>query len=215
MGEYCTCGALLPPDARFCHKCGKPQREEDIPVEAPVISGETESPAAPAPPPQAAKAKLGINFHNSIAVRVAFLAAGLITLLGAMPFPVVIAALWHIIMLVAGGFYAVYLYGRRTGESLSVGSGARMGWLTGIFAFVIMTVLFTVSLAMISANQGVRDLFRKMAENTAGSEMINNMLQSDAGLATFILLSLFVSFLTSTILPVLGGALGAKVLEKE
>ena len=23
--EYCTCGAQLPPDARFCHKCGKPQ----------------------------------------------------------------------------------------------------------------------------------------------------------------------------------------------
>ena len=23
--EFCTCGAQLPPDARFCHKCGKPQ----------------------------------------------------------------------------------------------------------------------------------------------------------------------------------------------
>ena len=26
----CTCGAALPEDARFCHKCGKPQYEEDI-----------------------------------------------------------------------------------------------------------------------------------------------------------------------------------------
>jgi hypothetical protein len=205
---------LLPPDARFCHKCGKPQREEDVPPAVPEpVEGAVAVAAAVAPPPPVKK--LSINFHNSIAVRVAFLAAGLVTLLGAMPLPVVIAALWHIIMLVAGGFYAVYLYGRRTGESLTVGSGARMGWITGVFAFVIMTVLFTVSLVMISANQGVRDLFRKMAENTPGAEMINTMLQSDAGLATFILLSLFVSFLTSTILPVLGGALGAKVLEKE
>ena len=28
MPEFCTCGAELPPDARFCHRCGKPQREE-------------------------------------------------------------------------------------------------------------------------------------------------------------------------------------------
>jgi len=27
MSEFCSCGAQLPPDALFCHKCGKPQRE--------------------------------------------------------------------------------------------------------------------------------------------------------------------------------------------
>ena len=27
MADFCTCGAELPPDALFCHKCGKPQRE--------------------------------------------------------------------------------------------------------------------------------------------------------------------------------------------
>src|ERR1700751_3927993 len=26
----CTCGAQLPDDARFCHRCGKPQFEDDI-----------------------------------------------------------------------------------------------------------------------------------------------------------------------------------------
>ena len=26
----CNCGATLPQDARFCHKCGKPQYESDI-----------------------------------------------------------------------------------------------------------------------------------------------------------------------------------------
>jgi hypothetical protein len=213
VAETCTCGALLPADARFCHKCGKPQREEDIPAAEPAPIAAVV--ADPAVPTATAPAKRGINFHNSIAVRVAFLAAGLVTLLGAVPLPMVIAALWHIVMLVAGGFYAVYLYGRRTGESLSVRSGARMGWITGVFAFVIMTVLFTVSLVTIYASEGVRDLFRKMAENSPGADMIDKMLQTDTGLAMFIMLSLFVSFLTSTILPVLGGALGAKVLEKE
>src|ERR1017187_9471093 len=27
MPEFCTCGAQLPPDSLFCHKCGKPQRD--------------------------------------------------------------------------------------------------------------------------------------------------------------------------------------------
>jgi len=27
MPDNCTCGAELPPDSLFCHKCGKPQRE--------------------------------------------------------------------------------------------------------------------------------------------------------------------------------------------
>jgi hypothetical protein len=33
----------------------------------------------------------------------------------------------------AAGFLAVYLYSRRTGQTLSIRSGARMGWITGIF----------------------------------------------------------------------------------
>ncbi len=27
MPDFCTCGAQLPLDALFCHKCGKPQRD--------------------------------------------------------------------------------------------------------------------------------------------------------------------------------------------
>ena len=39
MSEFCTCGAELPPDALFCHKCGKPQREISAHVEEePAVS---------------------------------------------------------------------------------------------------------------------------------------------------------------------------------
>jgi hypothetical protein len=51
-----------------------------------------------------------------------------------------IAAVWAIVTLLAGGFFSVFMYQRRTGFSLSVGSGARMGWITGIFCSVIMLV---------------------------------------------------------------------------
>jgi predicted amidophosphoribosyltransferase len=57
MPEFCTCGAELPPDARFCHRCGKPQREEiepetvaPIPPGTPaVVAAVTTSPEATAP----------------------------------------------------------------------------------------------------------------------------------------------------------------------
>ena len=48
MPETCTCGAQLPPDSLFCHKCGKPQREIAEPeVLTPVILAPVT--AAPAP----------------------------------------------------------------------------------------------------------------------------------------------------------------------
>ena len=38
MPEFCSCGSELPPDALFCHKCGKPQRElQEVAVEAPAV----------------------------------------------------------------------------------------------------------------------------------------------------------------------------------
>src|SRR5438552_13672559 len=102
MPEYCTCGAQLPPDSRFCHKCGKPQREEVV-VEQP-----------PSPPPlnfiaPAAK-PLAPSFHNPIAVRVGLFVASFAALLCVLlPFGCVI---W----LPSAGFIAVYLYSRRTGQ---------------------------------------------------------------------------------------------------
>jgi hypothetical protein len=211
--ERCTCGAVLPPDARFCHKCGKPLRAEDVPVIEETAPVPAPAAATAAEPPK----KTRINFHNSIAVRVAFVAAGLSTLLAMVPFPIPmgISALWQVVILVAGGFYATYQYSRRTGESLSVSAGARMGWLTGIFAFVIVTVVTTISMVALSTNDGARSAFRKMAENSPAAESIDKLLQSDAGLAAFLLVGLAGTFLMWTVLAVLGGALGAKVLEKD
>src|SRR5689334_3746069 len=120
MPEFCTCGAQLPPDALFCHKCGKPQREvlaaepEPEPVEIVI-------PPVPVatPPPQQT------NFHNWIAVRTAFVFA-----------PVALALSWipaaNFVVWVAAGFLAVIFYRRRTGVLLNVRGGVRLGWITGL-----------------------------------------------------------------------------------
>ncbi|MCI0366268.1 MAG: zinc-ribbon domain-containing protein, partial [Phycisphaerales bacterium] len=76
MPEICTCGAELLPESRFCHKCGRPLREEtavvDVaPAQVPVSSGL---------PPETV-ALLSPSFHNPIAIRAGLLAASIATLL--------------------------------------------------------------------------------------------------------------------------------------
>src|SRR2546427_7172180 len=109
--ERCTCGAQPPADARFCHKCGRPLREE------PTLEQHEEAPLLPAalPPPVPPP----IGFHNGPAVRIALMAGSLAFLLsilsGQLALPQTFALLW----LIAAGFLAVFLYRRRTGQRLS------------------------------------------------------------------------------------------------
>ncbi|MBZ5636076.1 MAG: zinc ribbon domain-containing protein [Acidobacteriia bacterium] len=201
MPEYCTCGVQLPPDARFCHKCGKPQREEDVPVEEkPVV-------VLP-PPPPLEQPPLAINFHNAIAVRVALLAGALAFLISAVLGPLGLVAL------AAGGFFAVYLYRRRTGTRLSVANGARLGWIAGIFIFAIAILVFTIQLVAVSPAEMMNQLRVQMAKNYSVTEaqvnQVISFLQSPSGIAAIVLFSFF----PITLLPALGGAVGAKLLNR-
>lgn len=201
MPEYCTCGAQLPPDARFCHKCGKPQREEDVPVEEqPVVLPILPTPVVAVPPP--------ISFRNAIAVRVA-LATGIpMFLLSAVAGPLALA------VPVVGGFFAVYLYRRRTGEKITVLAGARLGWISGIIVFAIVTVVLTLVMLMLSQPdfvQSMRDQMAKMS-SISQDELTKRieLLRTPSGLA----LGLLDTFLSYTLLTALGGAVGAKILSR-
>lgn len=202
MPEYCTCGAQLPPDARFCHKCGKPQRDETWNVEE-----EPAKPAAQAAPAAQTAASV-IDFHNAVAVRLGFTAAtiaSLLTFLLAYAFP-----LW----LTGAGFLGAYVYRKRTGEKLSVRSGVRMGWITGVFSFVLLTALFTLSFVVLISS-GMFDsvmqqgLVRMGATDQAAAEMIR-VVRSPAGITA----ELVFLFAVSTVCPMMGGALGAKITGK-
>jgi hypothetical protein len=195
----------LPPDSRFCHKCGKPQRE--IPVEQP-----------PEPPPlnfvAPVAAPLAPSFHHPVAVRVGLFVASVAALLClALPFGFVI---W----LPSAGFTSVYLFSRRTGQSLSVRSGARMGWIAGILSFAIFTVLFTVGTVAI-ANQpgGLQEAFREaLKSRPIPQEQLEDalkVLMNPVGEAFVYIFALLFSFMVTSVFCTAGGALGAKVLAKE
>lgn len=93
-----------------------------------------------------------------------------------------------------------------------------MGWITGIFCFVISTVLFTIGVVGIAAEKGLSQVFTEMANQTGSPELAAQFQQifaSPASVATVVLIILVALFIFLTAIPAVGGALGAKVLEKE
>ena len=207
MQQRCTCGAQLPPASLFCHKCGKPQREDLLTVEPEALPPPPPPLAAPPPPPP-------IGFHNGPAVRVALLAGtisiGVLLLAGQLgPFrPFVLA--WPVVT----GFLAVFLYQRRTGQRLSVLSGARLGWICGIVGFVIMTLMVTVivvGLSEPSMLSAMRDQLKDRGMSEADVNQFLDVVRNPAGVAG----ALAMFFVLFTVLPAFGGAVGAKLLSRD
>ena len=206
MPEFCTCGAQLPPDARFCHKCGKPQREEPV---AEMLAQSAEPFVAIAPPAEAPPAQ-PLSFRNPIAIRVGLLAAGLVCLLMMIPGVNYASILW----LLGAGYFSVWIYKRRTGQRLTVRSGARMGWITGVLSFTLLTVLFTFSILAIQKAGGLaalKDRLHDLAIQQSAVDEATRMLQNPVEIVR----SLVVMFVVMTLTCTAGGALGAKLLSKD
>ncbi|MBS1877753.1 MAG: zinc ribbon domain-containing protein [Acidobacteria bacterium] len=203
MPESCTCGAVLPPDARFCHKCGKPQFEstQPEPEEAPLEPVRAETVAAPLP--------ADVSFGNPHAVRIGLLVAFLSFFTSVLASPV---ALLPIVCLLGAGFLSVYLYRRRTGQRLSPRGGARMGWMTGLFAFIMLLVVFTAAVLAISDPEMCSRLVEEMRARGAGAnaEAVVEAFRSPSGVFQVVVM-FFVIF---TLFPALGGLLGAKLLDR-
>lgn len=209
MPEFCTCGAELPPDARFCHRCGKPQRDEVIPE---TMEAQPVTPAEPAVPPRRVPA--GLNFHNPTAVRIGLLMASIGSFLSALP--VVVGGLVGLVVWwLAAGFLSVYFYRRRTGQFLTVDGGLRMGWITGLLGSAMTAILFTVTVVPLARGGGLasvyQDQLQRMSASDPNVQQALKVLQSPGGLAAFIVVALLFFFAIITFLCTAGGALGAKL----
>ncbi len=199
---------MLPEDARFCHKCGKPQRDE------PLIEQEVVETPPPPPPPLPVIAPPRIGFRNGLAVRIA-LVAGMLAFLcsviaGQLALPQEFVFLW----LAASGFFAVYLYRRRTGQRLSVASGAHLGWICGLFGFIVVTLALAATAFMLSDPtlvSAMRDQLHTHGLSEANADQMISVFRSPSG----ILAALAVSFVLFSALPAFGGAIGAKLLDRD
>jgi hypothetical protein len=204
--EYCTCGAKLPEDARFCHKCGRPTRDEPVFVE--------EEPLAPppAPPPPAAPQFPPIGFRNGPAVRAALLSGSIAFVLLIIAGQIGVPAA-SMIGLVAGGFLAVYLYQRRTGQSLSVVHGAHLGWISGVFDFALMALVLSAKIPTLS-DPILKDALRKQLQGAGSQAEVDQVIQVLLSPPGMMAVAAMI-FLMFTVLPACGGALGAKLLHRD
>jgi hypothetical protein len=197
----------------FCHKCGKPQFETAVEVEEAVTV-----PAVPVPPP-VVEGPLPIDFHNGKAIRAALFTASLIFFFSTVPLPFAAALLWRVVILVAGGFLSVVFYRRWTGQVMSVKGGARIGWITGVFAFVLTLLVLTMAMVAGSANGDLitvwTEQMRAQGGNDPGIEQAVEVMRQPMSFALLMVLVLAVLFGVTTILPSLGGILAAKILEKD
>jgi hypothetical protein len=199
MPEICSCGTPLVPDALFCHKCGKPQR--DLVVPEPAVQAERPHFL----PPRDVLRELPLNFRNAAAVRIGLLVAAAST---------VIFFFLPFLNWVFGGFFAVFLYRRRTGSLLNLGAGMRIGWITGVLAFALYIVPFAMQLPRMSSLMEER-LRAMRPQDPAIIEQMIGFFQSGAGMALVVAFTLAAMFLIITFLSIAGGALGAKVVGRQ
>lgn len=212
METHCTCGAPVPPDARFCPQCARPLYEEPAPEQAEpdadeiAESSSEQSPQQDAPPP--------IAFSNALAVRSAWPAALLASLLNNLPFLSFLCFLWW----PGAGFLAVYRYRRRTGLTPTVAEGAKLGWITGVLTFCVS--LFVLALvSLVSGEGGFSELIRGQLLQAVGDEemrrQMSELLKSSTFVAFLVLFSLLMQFMITVGFTAAGGALCAKVLDKD
>jgi uncharacterized protein YqgC (DUF456 family) len=199
----------LPPDARFCHKCGKPQ------YDYPDVQNPVAAPPPLPPPLPLATAAAEISFRNGIAVRISFMVAALALIFAMVASPLLHPPLSLIAGVFLAGFVATLWYERRTGQRLSVRSGAQIGWITGIFSFSMFVAVTTVQMIVISVDGGLANYVRKQMHPTDPNvEQALKLLSDPVGAAVLMLLCLVLFFVVFTTLPMLGGAVGAKVSER-
>jgi len=163
MPEKCTCGTTLVEEARFCHRCGRPTSQ--APANLPPDSGPDNANGTPPPLPataaplQAQAAQLPIAFGNPIAVRVSVIMAMSIIMLEMIPGLNFLFLLWWLL----AGWAAVLLYRRLTGSVLSVQAGARLGFMTGVFHFIGMTLISALTM-MVTGKQVLDTMIKQNPE---------------------------------------------------
>ncbi len=160
-------------------------------------------PAQPAAPPPLLRTT-GISFKNSRAVWVSLVvAAAAFVCSGAAV--LVSPILWPLV-LVAAGFTAAVLYKGQSAEPLSTAAGARLGWMTGIWLFLVIAI-GSGFLAFILNSSAASDVLKQLQSNPQFAKYYENPREFIQALP----LGLIQGFFLVTLLPGLGGILGAKL----
>jgi hypothetical protein len=113
------------------------------------------------------------------------------------------------LVLCAAGVIAAMLYKDQSVEPLSPAAGARLGWMTGLWLFIVVVICLTiVGLSLVSP--GGRELLKSVPANAEVAKMLDNPHDFLVNLP----IGIIQTFLMVTLLPGLGGMLGAKLVTR-
>jgi hypothetical protein len=208
----CTCGAFLPEDARFCHKCGKPQYEEDI---ARLSVQEVPPPILPVTerelPRLSPSTAIGFRNLRAVGTTLAVAAVSLVALgvageIGASPL--------LLIILCAAGFVAARFYHRRTAERLTPLAGAKLGAMTCLWLFLVVAIGAIVNFASVDGREKFKSAILN-APNLPNVPEFTKLLQDPTELLLLILVSFAFLFLIGTVAAAFGGMLAARLLPRD
>lgn len=210
--EICTCGARLVPDALFCHRCGRALRPliaEEEPTEQEDVTPAVE----PAPDRVVATNVLvapeeGVDFRNRNVVKSCLIAACFSLIFGVVLSPIGSGVLFPFVLF-GGGWIASYLYCRKSTRPINARNGAALGWIAGLFTFLILLAFITLLFMTLAGNpefvQAVRENSSKYG---ARAEDINQLLDLPKH-PDRLALGLGLNFVQLTVFSSLGGLLHA------
>jgi hypothetical protein len=194
MPERCNCGTQLVEGSLFCHKCGRPLRDIPEPESSGAVPVMKIEPVYPA-----------VNFRNPVAFKIALLMAVGATVVFFLP----------LLNWMAAGFFTALLYRRRTGYLITLQSGLRLGWITGVLMFAIALVMITISFAMtrtIGMDALVASLPPAM-KGTFGTQIRESVKFFQS--APDVIQLLITDFIAITLFSMVGAALGAKITRRD
>lgn len=205
----CTCGAQLPDDARFCHRCGRPQLEEDL------IRMREEEPAPIPVPPPAAAARIDFGNRKAVTVSVAVAMLTLFVFIASSVLAPFAATLFILPLFCFSGFMAARWYMKQTGESITAQAGARLGFMTALWAFLVIVVIFVLMAAFISNTEWRGQIVAMVnAQSNPAAGQITKLLEDPRRFILLMMGELLVNFCLFTFPSMLGGMLGVRFSNK-
>ncbi len=114
------------------------------------------------------------------------------------------------VLLLLSGFVVPRLYQRPAAAPLSTAAGARLGWMTGVWFFLGAMILVSLVCLALTTPEGAQAL-HQLQTNPQFSQM---KVTTPHDIAMALLMSAVPTFLLFTLLPGLGGMLGARFWAK-
>ena len=206
---------MLEEGTPFCPSCGAPQIRVN-----PADSAAT-PPLPPGTPGNLQPAAIPMSAGASpVDWSVAFKAAALMGLLAGVPSSIRFISAGCCLWVIGGGALAVLMYQKwKPGGLVTSGMGARIGAVTGFFAFVFWLLFQVVVVTARGTDEFRRQLMQQMQEAAAknpdpNAQRVIQQMSTPEGVAIVITIMVVVVLAAFIVFGVVGGTVGASLWGK-